>query len=57
LGAVRRKSNRTNEPIILQWNFTCPLDPMDKIICPSENYLLIGSNDKIISNSIAISLK
>jgi hypothetical protein len=47
-------SNGSNGPIIVQWNFTCPLDPMEKISCPSENYLSIGSNGKIISKSIDI---
>jgi hypothetical protein len=47
-------SNGSNGPIIVQWNFTCPLDPMDKISCPLENYLSIGSNGKIISKSIDI---
>jgi hypothetical protein len=45
-------SNGSNGPC--QWNFTCPLDPMEKISCPLENYLSIGSNGKIISKSIDI---
>jgi hypothetical protein len=49
-----RCSNVSNGSIIVQWNFTCPLDPMEKISCPLENYLSIGSNGKIISKSIDI---
>jgi hypothetical protein len=37
--------------------FYLSIGPMDKMTCPLENYLLIGSNEKIISNSIDISLK